>query len=261
MTLNNQGLAAAMISSPLISKLLITVLSIFLLLHTMKAMSESLELIAINPNGQHQATVIWLHGLGADGYDFEPIVPELNIPADAAVRFVFPHAPKMPVTVNGGYVMRAWYDIAATDLGIQQDAEGIKRSQQQLNDLIEAEIAQGVPAENIILAGFSQGGAIVLQAGLRYPKRLGGIMVLSSYVPLAETLAEEKHPANQDVPIFYGHGEQDDVIPISFAEQSRDLLLAQGYKVEWSSYAMPHAVVPDEIDAMGVWFRKVLAIN
>ncbi|MCK4744371.1 MAG: dienelactone hydrolase family protein [Sulfuriflexus sp.] len=224
-------------------------------------MSETLEAVIIEPAGNPQAVVIWLHGLGADGYDFEPIVPELGLPDDAAIKFIFPHAPEIPVTVNGGYVMRAWYDIAATDLGEQQDAEGIKRSQQQLINLIEKEIAQGIPAEKIILAGFSQGGAVILQVGLRYPQRLGGIMVLSSYVPLSETLAAEKHSANQSVPIFYAHGEEDDIIPISFAEQSRDLLLAQGYKVEWSSYAMPHAVVPDEIDAIGVWLRKVLEIN
>ena len=220
-----------------------------------------LEAVIIEPAGTPQAVVIWLHGLGADGYDFEPIVPELALPDDAAIKFIFPHAPKIPVTVNDGYVMRAWYDIAATDLGEQQDVEGIKRSQEQLNSLIEAEIAQGIPADKIVLAGFSQGGAIILQAGLRYSQRLAGIMVLSSYVPLKETLAAEKHSANQDVPIFYAHGEDDDIIPISFAKQSRDILLAQGYKVEWSSYSMPHSVVPDEIDAIGVWLRKILEIK
>ena len=224
-------------------------------------MSETLEAVIIEPASTPQAVVIWLHGLGADGYDFEPIVLELGIPDDAAIKFIFPHAPKIPVTVNGGYVMRAWYDIAATDLGEQQDVEGIKRSQQQLNSLIEAEIAQGIPADKIVLAGFSQGGAIILQAGLRYSQRLAGIMVLSSYVPLEETLATEKNSANQGVPIFYAHGEEDDIIPISFAKQSRDLLLEQGYKVEWSSYAMPHSVVPDEIDAIGVWLRKILEIH
>jgi len=224
-------------------------------------MQEILESIIIEPKGVPEAAVIWLHGLGADGYDFEPIVPELGLPDDAAIKFIFPHAPKIPVTVNDGYVMRAWYDIAATDLGEQQDVEGIKRSQQQINSLIEAEITQGIPADKIVLAGFSQGGAIILQAGLRFPQRLAGIMVLSSYVPLAETLAEEKHSTNQGVPIFYAHGEDDDIIPISFAKQSRDLLLAQGYKVEWNSYAMPHSVVPDEIDAIGVWLQKILEIN
>ena len=240
---------------------LVILLTIFLFTHKVAAMSEKLEAVIIEPAGETQAVVIWLHGLGADGYDFEPIVPELNLPKDAGVKFVFPHAPKMPVTVNGGYVMRAWYDIAADDLGEQQDAEGIKRSQQQLIALIESEVAQGIPAKKIVLAGFSQGGAIILQTALRYPERLAGMMVLSSYVPLADTVAAEKHSANQDVPIFYAHGDQDDVIPISFAKQSRDLLVAQGYQIEWHSYAMPHSVVLDEIEDIGIWLRKVLALN
>lgn len=243
------------------SVILLPAFIIFLLTYEVVAMSKTLEAVIIEPAGEPQAVVIWLHGLGADGYDFEPIVPELDLPADAAIKFVFPHAPKMPVTVNAGYVMRAWYDIAEADLGEQQDAKGIQQSQQQLTALIELEIAQGTPANKIILAGFSQGGAIILQTGLRYPQRLGGIMALSTYVPLADTLASEKHAANQDVPIFYGHGEQDEIIPIGFAKQSRDLLLEQGYQVEWHSYAMPHAVVPDEIDALGLWLRKVLKLN
>jgi len=237
---------------------IVILLTLFLMTNKVIAMSEILEAVVIEPKDKPQAVVIWLHGLGADGYDFEPIVPELNLPDSAAIKFVFPHAPKIPVTVNGGYVMRAWYDIAATDLGEQQDAEGIKRSAEQLNVLIEEEIKAGIPPEKIILAGFSQGGAIILQAGLRYPEKLGGIMVLSSYVPLAESLAAEKHSANQDVPIFYAHGEQDDVIPINFAEQSRDLLVEQNYSVEWNSYPMPHAVIPDEIDAIGSWLRKII---
>jgi len=243
--------------SKIFSVKLIFILSICLLNKAI-AMPDLLESITINPQSEPKAVVIWLHGLGADGYDFEPIVPELNLPDSAAIKFVFPHAPKIPVTVNGGYVMRAWYDIAATDLGEQQDAEGIKRSAEQLNALIKEEIKGGVPAEKIILAGFSQGGAIILQAGLRYPEKLGGIMVLSSYVPLADSLAAEKHSANQDVSIFYAHGEQDDVIPISFAEQSRDLLVEQNYSVEWNSYPMPHAVIPDEIDAISNWLRKII---
>ena len=243
--------------SKIFSVKLIFILSICLLNKAI-AMPDLLESITINPQSEPKAVVIWLHGLGADGYDFEPIVPELNLPDSAAIKFVFPHAPKIPVTVNGGYVMRAWYDIAETDLGEQQDAEGIKRSAEQLNALIKEEIKGGVPAEKIILAGFSQGGAIILQAGLRYPEKLGGIMVLSSYVPLADSLAAEKHSANQDVSIFYAHGEHDDVIPISFAEQSRDLLVEQNYSVEWNSYPMPHAVIPDEIDAISNWLRKII---
>jgi len=239
----------------------LNILFIFLITNKVIAMSETLEAVIIEPAEKPQSVVIWLHGLGADGYDFEPIVPELNLPDDAAVKFIFPHAPAIPVTVNGGYVMRAWYDIVGSDLGEQQDEDGIKKSQQQLTALIEDEIEKGIPAEKIVLAGFSQGGAIVLQTGLRYPHRLGGVMVLSSYVPLAESLKAEKHRANQDVAIFYAHGEQDDIIPISFAEQSRDLLINQGYQPEWNSYAMPHAVVPEEIDAIGIWLRKVLKLN
>jgi len=241
-------------------KLLLFLFSL-IIFNKVNAMPDLLESITINPQTEPKAVVIWLHGLGADGYDFEPIVPELNLPKDAAIKFIFPHAPKMPVTVNEGYVMRAWYDIAVADLGEQQDAEGIRRSAEQINALIENEIKAGMPSEKIILAGFSQGGAIVLQAGLRYPKRLGGIMVLSSYVPLAETLAKEKHSANQDTPIFYAHGELDDIIPINFAEQSRNLLVEQAYQVEWSSYPMLHAVIPEEIDAIGEWIKKVLEIN
>jgi len=239
-----------------ILKILLLLSIIFI--NKVNAMPDVLESIVINPKTEPKAVVIWLHGLGADGHDFEPIVPELNLPDDLAVKFVFPHAPKIPVTVNNGYVMRAWYDIVSTDLGQRQDIEGVQRSAAQLNNLIETEINAGIPADKIILAGFSQGGAIILQAGLRYPQRLGGIMVLSSYVPLAETLKLEKNAANQDVPIFYAHGEQDDVIPISFAENSRDLLIEQGYKVEWKSYPMPHAVIPDEIDAIGVWLKKII---
>ena len=234
------------------------VLFSLLFINKVIAMPDLLESIVINPQSEPKVVVIWLHGLGADGYDFEPIVSELNLPDSLAVKFVFPHAPKIPVTVNGGYVMRAWYDIVSADLGQRQDVEGVQRSAEQLNDLIEVEIKLGTPADKIILAGFSQGGAIILQVGLRYPKRLGGLMVLSSYVPLAETLAAEKSLANQEIPIFYAHGEQDDVIPISFAKKSRDLLIEQGYQVEWNSYSMSHAVIPDEIDAIGVWLRKVI---
>jgi len=226
-----------------------------------QTMNESLEKIEINPVEKADAVVIWLHGLGADGHDFEPIVPELALPKSAKVRFVFPHAPERPITINGGYVMRGWYDIVKTDIGAKQDVEGIKSSQRQLEALIEAEIAAGIPAERIILAGFSQGGAIILQTGLRYPKLLGGLMVLSSYVPLADTLETERHEVNQDIPVFMAHGKQDDVITHSFAEQSRDQLIKLGYKVEWNSYSMPHGVLPEEIEDISWWLRKVLKLD
>lgn len=226
-----------------------------------KTMNESLETIEINPTEKADAVVIWLHGLGADGHDFEPIVPELALPVSARVRFVFPHAPKRPITINDGYVMRGWYDIVQTDIGARQDAEGIKISQRQLESLIAAEIATGIPAERIILAGFSQGGAIILQTGLRYPERLGGLMVLSSYVPLAETLEAERHVENQNTPVFMAHGRQDEIITHGFAEQSRDQLINLGYQVEWNSYSMPHGVLPEEIEDIGWWLRKVLALD
>lgn len=222
------------------------------------AMPDTLKTLVINPDSKPEAVVIWLHGLGADGHDFEPIVPELTLPKSASVKFVFPHAPKMPVSINDGLVMPAWYDIASMDLSKAQDSEGIRRSAAQINQLIEVERNAGVAAQNIILAGFSQGGAIVLQAGLRFPERLGGIMVLSSYLPLAETLASEKNSVNQDVPIFYAHGVQDDVVPLTLAEHARDQLREQGYQVEWHTYTMPHAVVPEEIEEISRWLRKIL---
>lgn len=226
-----------------------------------RQMNEPLEIIAINPVGEATAVVIWLHGLGADGHDFKAIVPELALPETAGIRFVFPHAPMRPITVNGGYVMRGWYDIAEANLDKQQDVEGLKLSQQQLEALIDKEIDAGISPEKIILAGFSQGGAVVLQTGLRYPKRLAGLMVLSSYVPLAETLEAERNTANNDTPVFYAHGKNDDIIPHAFAEQSRDLLLALGYQVEWHSYVMPHGVLPEEIEDISRWLRKILDLE
>lgn len=224
-------------------------------------MSDPLEKIEINPTQQADAAVIWLHGLGASGHDFEPIVPELGLPEDAQVRFVFPHAPEMPVTINNGYVMPAWYDIYVMDLGVKQDEQGIRASQQMINALIDSEIARGIAPERIVLAGFSQGGAIVLQTGLRYPKRLAGIMVLSSYVPLQEHLHSEKHPQNLKVPVYYGHGRRDDIISIEHARESHKLLVNEGYAVEWNEYDMPHAVIPDQIEDIGDWLRRVLRLG
>ena len=226
-----------------------------------KTMNEQLETITINPAEKADAVVIWLHGLGADGHDFEPIVPELALSESAKIRFVFPHAPMRAITINDGYVMRGWYDIAKTDIGARQDAEGIRVSQRQIEALIEAEIAAGVPAERILLAGFSQGAAIILHTGLRYPARLGGLMALSGYVPLAETLEAERHAANQQTPIFMAHGRQDEIIPHSLAEGSRDVLTGLGYAVEWHSYNMPHGLLPEEIDDIAQWLCKVLRLD
>jgi len=200
--------------------------------------------IEIETGPRPEVAVIWLHGLGADGHDFEPIVPELELPKP--VRFIFPHAPVRPVTINNGMRMRAWYDIFQFGGGAEDEA-GLRASQALLEGLIANEVKRGIQPAKIILAGFSQGGAIVLQAGLRYPERLGGIMALSTYLPLAEKLDQEKSPKNQDLPIFMAHGTHDDIIPLRRAEQSRDLLVKSGYRVEWRTYPMPHSVCPEEI--------------
>jgi phospholipase/carboxylesterase len=216
-----------------------------------------LETLEIETGGNPRSSIIWLHGLGADGHDFEPIVGELALPA-APVRFVFPHAPMQPVTINGGMVMRAWYDIVSQDLTRREDAAGVRASQGLLEALIAREAARGSPAHRIVLAGFSQGGAIALQTGLRHRERLAGIMALSTYLPIADTLAAEADPANGGLPVFYAHGTQDPVVPLARAESSRALLASLGYPVEWHPYAMPHAVCAQEIDDIGDWLRRVL---
>ena len=206
------------------------------------------------------ASVIWLHGLGADGHDFEAIVPELGLPADATVRFIFPHAPERPVTVNQGYVMRAWYDIKSLQIDAAQDEAGIRESAQQIEALIEAEHLRGVPYEKIVLAGFSQGGVIALQTGLRFQHRLAGIMALSTYLALADSLATESSEVNRDISIFMAHGIDDSVVPYPLGEASKQQLLEQQYQVQWHSYPMEHSVHPDEIDDIASWLKQVLAI-
>lgn len=217
-----------------------------------------LETLEIETAPDPRSSVIWLHGLGADGYDFEPIVRELDLPPDA-IRFVFPHAPMMPVTINQGFVMRAWYDIVATDLGRNEDEAGVRSSQAVLEELVARERGRGVPARRIVLAGFSQGGAIALQTGLRHPERLAGIMALSTYLPIAGTLTEEAHAANRDVPIFMAHGELDPIVPIARARDSHAQLESLGYSVEWHEYRMPHSVCVEEIDHLGTWLRRIFA--
>lgn len=218
---------------------------------------ELLPAVVIEPSQPATASVIWLHGLGADGHDFEAIVPELGLD-DAPIRFIFPHAPERPVTVNMGYVMRAWYDITAPDLSQGQDETGTRESEQMLQAWIAHETQQGIPANRIILAGFSQGGAIVLHTGLRYPQRLGGIMALSTYLPLADTVADEKHAANAEVPIFMAHGHDDPIIPLAFAAQSRDRLISLGHNVEWHEYPMPHSLCMEEVQAIALWLKEQL---
>ncbi|MFC0351021.1 alpha/beta hydrolase [Undibacterium danionis] len=222
--------------------------------------TQLLETIEIESGANPTAAVIWMHGLGADANDFVPIVKELDLSDCPTIRFVFPNAPQIPVTLNGGYIMRAWYDIAAagTDINKREDETGLRQSQQQINALIARENARGIPTDKIILAGFSQGCAMSLQTGLRHPQKLAGIMGLSGYVPLAEKVATERHAANQDTPIFLVHGTSDPVIPIQRAQQSRDLLLSLGYSIEWHDYWMQHSVSPQEIIDIGNWLRKVL---
>jgi phospholipase/carboxylesterase len=211
-----------------------------------------MEAIQIETGPRPEAAVIWLHGLGADGHDFEPIVPELELAKP--VRFVFPHAPVRPVTINNGMRMRAWYDIYQFGGG-REDEQGLRASQKLVDEMIRA---QGLPPETIVLAGFSQGGAIVLQTGLRYAERLAGIMALSCYLPLAATVAAERSAANQSIPIFMAHGAYDDVIPIHRAQQSRAALESLGYKVEWHDYPMPHSVCAPEIADISAFLSKVL---
>lgn len=203
------------------------------------------------PNPQH--AVIWLHGLGADGHDFEPIVPELVDKSWPALRFVFPNAPVRPITINGGMPMRAWYDISGMEIAQRQDETGIRASIGLLDELIAHEVARGVPSENILLAGFSQGGAIVLAGGVRHAQRLGGIIALSTYLPMAEKTEGEASAANRSVPIFMAHGMLDPTIPHALGEMSRDYLKRLGYLVDWKAYAMAHQVSMEEIADLRRW--------
>lgn len=224
------------------------------------SMSEALlDAVEINPAGTVRACIIWLHGLGADGHDFEPLIPQLGLVDTLGVRVVLPHAPHRPVTINAGSVMPAWYDILAPDFSRGQDSAGIRQSEQQLQLLIQREIDSGIPAENILLAGFSQGGAVVLHTGLRYPQALAGILALSTYLPLADLLAAEHASVNDSIPIMMAHGRQDPVVPLSLAQQSRDILQQQGYQIDWHSYPMQHALCPEELRHIRDWLLQRLA--
>lgn len=222
-------------------------------------MTTPLQTIEIETGPNPRASVVWLHGLGADGNDFVPIVNELGLPDDLQVRFVFPHAPMMPVTLNGGYVMRAWYDVSFDGLEKKPDEAGIRASQAAIEQLLAQEKSRGIAADRIVLAGFSQGGAMTLHTGLRHAERLAGLMVISSYLPLPHTLAAERHVANASTPIFMVHGEDDPVIAIELAERSVQQLQAAGYDVEWRSYPMEHSVCMEEIAHVGAWLRRVLS--
>jgi phospholipase/carboxylesterase len=208
------------------------------------------------------ASVVWMHGLGADGNDFVPIVDELNLAAIGGVRFVFPNAPQIPVTLNGGHVMPAWYDIYSLEPGAasrREDAAGLHHSRVEIEALIAREVARGVPAQRIVIAGFSQGCAMALLTGLRHQEKLAGIMALSGYLPLADTTAAERSAANQATPIFMGHGRADNVVLMARASQSRAVLQALGYHIEWHDYAMPHSVCPQEVADINAWLLRLLA--
>ena len=217
-----------------------------------------LETVEILTGESPSAAVIWMHGLGADGNDFVPIVRELDLSGCPAIRFVFPHAETMPVTINNGYVMRAWYDILGMDLVRREDETGLRKSQKQIEQLIVRENERGIPASRIILAGFSQGCAMTLQTGLRYPEKLAGLICLSGYLPLASVIKDERSEANLQTPIFMAHGRGDPVVQIGRAEASRDLLKELGHPVEWHEYLMPHSVCEEEIDDIGTWIRGLL---
>jgi len=220
---------------------------------------ELLPCIELETAPNPTAAVLWLHGLGADGNDFVPIIPELDLTGCPGIRFVFPSAPSMPVTVNGGYVMPAWYDIVGRDLIDQEDAAGIQKSAESIVQLIEREVSRGIAYENIVLAGFSQGCAMVLQIGLRFPHKLAGIIALSGYLPLAVTLPLEKHTANQSTPIFMAHGEYDPVVALERAEASHALLEKMGYAVHWNEYPMEHSVSREELADISRFLQQVLA--
>jgi phospholipase/carboxylesterase len=216
---------------------------------------KTVELVtAPNPT----VAVIWMHGLGADGNDFVPIVKELNLEGCPAIRFVFPHAPMLEVTINGGRMMPAWYDISASEFGRDDDEKSVRDSQVDINALIEREKERGIAADKILIGGFSQGCAMTFQTGLRYPEKLGGLLCLSGYLPLEDSFEAERSEANKNIPIYYGHGRGDQVIPIARAQQTLALLQKYDYNVEWHEYDMPHSVCMEEIDDISNFLKKVL---
>ena len=218
----------------------------------------ALDAVEIETAANPTHSVIWLHGLGADGNDFAPLVPALQIPKDVAVRFVFPHAPVQPVTINGGMVMRSWYDIFEASLVGHQDEDGILASEKAIHTTIDKELARGIPSERILLAGFSQGCAMALHIGLRYPKRLAGLICLSGYLPLADQSPTHWQAANRDTPIFIGHGTQDPVVILDRGQATKDQLVANGYAVQWHTYPMPHSVCPEEVTDIARFIHETL---
>ncbi|MCX7099270.1 MAG: carboxylesterase [Methylococcales bacterium] len=220
-------------------------------------MSSELSIIEIKPQASHRYSIIWLHGLGADGHDFEGIAPELHLHTEAHIHFVFPNAPIQPVTINGGLTMRAWYDILEMTLERKVDIAGIYQSEKLIAQLIDQEMAKGIPATHIILAGFSQGGLIALHAGLRFPHRLGGIIGLSTYLPTLAQLATERSAANNDTPIFMGHGILDAVVAIETAKAAFNGLHAMDYNIVWHDYLMEHSVCTEEINHLSAFINGI----
>ena len=220
-----------------------------------------LNRVELNPEQQPLGSVLWLHGLGADGHDFVPLIPELKLPDSLPLRFIFPHAPLQPVTINNGYVMRAWFDITGLSFEAQVDEAGIAKSVSSVHQWIEEEKQRGILSHQIILAGFSQGAAIVLQAGLRCPEPLGGIIALSGALPAADKLFREKSKANTSLPIFIAHGTTDPVIPIRLGEMSATLLKNQGYPTTWKEYNMAHSVCPAEVRDISQWLIDQISLS
>lgn len=221
-------------------------------------MSELLDCVIVDPSDCPKSSVIWCHGLGADGHDFESLVPYLEVPPELNTRFVFPHAPIQPVTLNGGAPMRAWFDVYELAFDAKQDEYGIRESQAAIEKLIAREKSLGIPAKKIVVAGFSQGGALALQVGLRYEERLAGIMVLSSFLPLEDSLADERSDLNNNTPIFMAHGRHDPVVPIAWGERSLEKLKEMAYEPKWRQYPVDHSISPQEVLDIGAWLGKVL---
>jgi phospholipase/carboxylesterase len=221
-------------------------------------MSDLLEHIQIETNDNPEIAIIWMHGLGADGNDFVPMVRELDLSGLPGIRFIFPHAKTMPVTINNGYVMRSWYDITGLEAGRREDENGLRASQLEIEAFIAREKARGIPASRILLAGFSQGCAMAIQTGLRHPETLAGLLCLSGYVPLSARLGTERTEASLATPLFMAHGRYDNVVPFNRAEASRDLLQSLGYQVEWHEYAMQHTLCLEEVQHISAWLQKVL---
>ncbi len=220
---------------------------------------QPLERITIEPQSQCRACVIWLHGLGDSGAGFAPVVPLLGLPDELGVRFIFPHAPSMPVTINQGYVMPAWYDIKGMDVDNRADMAGVLASELAIAALIEEQIASGVLSDKIVLAGFSQGGVMSLFTGLRFPKRLAGIMALSCYLPTGHAMPDNLSEANRNTPLLQQHGEQDEVVPLALGRAAYDLISKAGYSSEWHTYPMGHSVLPNQLQEIGQWLKARLS--